>query len=47
VQQIAGSAYADYRDNAFKYVEEHFDYKNFICEFNARISDIVDANVKK
>lgn len=41
------SEYQRYRKNAFKYVTAHFEYKNFVSEFNATISGIVDAKSKK
>ncbi|RPH31083.1 glycosyltransferase [Buttiauxella warmboldiae] len=45
VQKIANneSEYLRYRSNAFEYVSTHFDYKDFVQEFNNKISGIVDA----
>lgn len=47
VIKIAGDDYATWRANAFAHVAQHFDYKNFISEFNATILEVVDENNKK
>lgn len=37
------SEYQRYRSNAFDYVANHFDYKNFVQEFDKKIAGIVDV----
>lgn len=47
VIEMSGESYASYRENAFMHVARHFDYKNFISEFNSKILEVVDEINKK